>query len=1064
MLDDLSSQSQNFEIDWLLHSRGNLTVGTDGQSISYKVPSYLSNDIISLNTSFLGNIKSITEGEGVFCPKNYKEGDNYPDVDTSYIKARYSGNQNPIMASILYPKNDSDISQAYPLIIEKQSDFYQIGDNDYIYYADRITTLQTSSPKLNFTGTLLFMRQNESAANDLEYYFLQSSKKFEFESNFKFYSTRTVSNFLISYENNTQISGYINSGPTQITLSTSWPVQMLKLNGQNQTFTNSSSQITFQIQGPSSFVISKTNNSRSLEKNYLTEDAPTRVIPSKSVYGFDLDLLSGLSHPYILFNQTELVNFRNKINDPTKPWFTWYNEYLSDYPNIDDVLINDPNLYEDDQRYHNVYNLLLKFAIENNQTALEKIKDYLLDMESLTHYSSDLRRAKNVRAYATAYDIVYNNLSVSEQTTIGSLLYSHAAPLMRMDLYHRNNHRVVDAGALGMAGLALKNKEMIDIAQHTILDYFYVQNPADGGSFEGYSYISFALYEIMTFISGLKKLSAFNFFEDEKIIATLDYIAETLGPLGMPGSFEDCTFDKDIQEVLLYSAAQMNDTDPSRAQRYQYIWEQRQNNTQYSSSSIYGYLKGEDTTFERIVCYSVNDTITSKPVTNQKEVWKESSMAFLRSGDQDGLFMPFSCKNYDQNHPHQDENSFELWAFGAYIANNPGYPGWGKKFHTWAQSTEGANSLLIGGSGQLQVEANGLSSSISSPYFSMVYGEGSELYNDTGSFNYAPEPYLLLIGNFAFLFIVGISFIMISTKKDIKLTRIDKLKQKVSSTTKKVFRSDEFELPEQELSKLKILNMLFLHPFRLQRYLNQYDYMEKYSRFIRRFISFFLIGLMMLIFLISCIDVNNTIIYHSQYHEDKYNIVFDILPYVILGIFTIGTLLIGLITFGFIKLYGSINKFLVRYLQTERPDISKAKLKISSRMSSFWTFPLIIFSGFVIYLTTVQQLNVAIHGLWTELNSINDVYDIVVTVLIGVIYNFGYILIFSLPFLVLSVALYSTGINLYTENHVSKRDGWKISLTSLLIVLTIVFMIYIVFYLIFKALFSLITIEAIVSE
>ncbi|MBD3198313.1 MAG: hypothetical protein GF317_24905, partial [Candidatus Lokiarchaeota archaeon] len=38
MLDDLSSQSQNFEIDWLLHSRGNLTVGTDGQSISYKVP------------------------------------------------------------------------------------------------------------------------------------------------------------------------------------------------------------------------------------------------------------------------------------------------------------------------------------------------------------------------------------------------------------------------------------------------------------------------------------------------------------------------------------------------------------------------------------------------------------------------------------------------------------------------------------------------------------------------------------------------------------------------------------------------------------------------------------------------------------------------------------------------------------------------------------------------------------------------------------------------------------------------------------------------------------------
>jgi len=1059
MLDELNPKAQKFDIDWLLHSRGDLKIADDKQSVSFNVQSYLSNDNVTLNATFLEEIDDISSDEGIFCPKNYDEGNNYVDIDTTYIKTRYSGSKNPLMATVLYPKNDSDPSQQIPEIISLSNGLKKIGEHDFLFYQNTRSLVQFISPDIEFNGELFFIRRNATDSTKIAYCFLQKTNYLKFDNNITFQSSNPVDNILITYSNNSQISGYINSQNVQVQIYSPFTPEMIKINGINSSISYSENILTLSVNDSCSFVISDSDEYYNPEKNELTSSTVMPSMPTKDICGIDMDVFTDLTHPYILYNSTELEEIRTKISDPNKPWYNWTNDYIGD---ISIELSRDPDFYEDDQRRHAVYKLALSFALGNNASVLNKLKEYLLDMGSTTHYSADLRRAKSVEAYAIAFDMIYQNLTSNEKTIISNLLYEHAEPLKRMNLYHRNNHRVVDAGALGLTGLVLQDEEMINIATETCLDYYYNQNPTDGGSFEGYSYMAFAFFHMSQFTTGLKRLGAFNFYEDPKILASYDYMAETLGPLGMPGNFEDCTFDKDIQEVLLFAAAQVNGSYPEKAEKYQYIWEQRQNNSQYKSTIDFGYLLGGDPSFHRILLYSVNNTIQAEPFESHKEVWKESSMAYLREGDENGLFMPFSCKNYDQNHPHQDENSFELWAYGAYIANNPGYPGWGEKFHTWSQSTEGANVLIIGGSDQLQVVANGLSSSISSPYFTMIIGDGTELYNDLGSINYSPEPFILLFANIAMILICGLLYTLISRDLSFEMNPIQKMKEKFHrSKLKEKLSSNEIN---QDPSRKDLIKYSFLHPFKIQEELFKDRYFEENWKFLNRFIHLFLGGLVITIFLISCIEVNNTIIYHSQYHEDKYNFVFNLLPYVIIGIFTIGSIILGALTYLSAKIYAKSNRLIVkRITETQSISINKNKLSSLSTLSFLWIFPMILFAGFLIIFTTVQGLKGAIHGLWTELNSINDVYDILVSVLIGVINNFGLIILFGVPFILLCSWIFARGIKNLTNGELSIKRTWKIPLIGYVLMFVLMFLIYMNLYIVFKSLFSLVSIEAIVG-
>ncbi|MHA1283153.1 MAG: heparinase II/III domain-containing protein [Promethearchaeota archaeon] len=1053
IVDELAPDSRKYNIDWLLHSRGNLKIHSDGQSLTYTVKSYISNDDISLRVSFLENIEEISEHKGYFLPYHYSEDYPYDDLEISYIKATYSGNENPIMATVLYPKNNSDGSQQFPEIKRDDSGLRYIGDNDFLYYNLEINNIEFSDPDIYFDGKLFFIRKNMTSPNLLEYFYAQKSKNLKFKGTEYFSASDYLEYIVVNYENNSQISGCLKANKddkdVSIELYCPFTVQTFKIDGIDASFSQDGSKIIFEISGAKSFVISSTSKHYNPEYDYLRDDFGDKKMPKESDYEFNLDLIKSLTHPYSLYNLNELVNIRKKINDTNKVWNNWYKSYTSDVDNI-----KKPEEIDPESRYYYIYKLALKFVIDSGNTYLDKIKDFLDVMGEFQNYSQDLRRAYAVQAYATVLDLIYANLSSSEQKKYEEYLYQQAEPLTHMDLYPDNNHCVVDAGGLGMAGLVLKNESMINIAIKTILNYYYTKNPKDGGSYEGYSYNAFAMDEIMKFAVSLKRLGGYNLFENEQILATFDFMAETLGPLGMPSLYEDCTFSSRLQEVLLVAAANLNNTYPEKAAHYQYIWEQRQNNTKYESKSsgYYTYLNGGSSNINRILLYNLNNSIKAEPFKIRREVWKESSMAFLRSSEEpNALFLSFSCKNYYQSHTHYDENSFEIWAYGAYIANNPGYPGWGSKHHDWTISTEASNTLLIAGSGQLQNIGEGLNMSFSSPYLSVVVGSAMHIYDDPGSFKNAFEFYALIFLAFILLGVSVILFFLIAKNRNREV-----LEDKLNSN-----EEEDIEDRQLNLSKGNLIKLVFIHPKQAQEYVFHEDPYRDNATFMNRVIKLILSGLIVIFFIIAALDTFTVINYHTQYYEYKYKWLIDLIPYLEWGILIIGSILGALFCLLILGIYNRLNTLLAyKALENFRTDLTRKKIKFISISSTIFQIPVLIFAFLLIYFTTGQSFKEGIRLLFTGLGSINEIYMTLLSVLLEFIRNFFIILIFEIPFLILTARTFGYGLELNTYGLIPKSKARNIAIISILIVIVFIIISFSIFYILTKMTFSLISIEA----
>lgn len=1093
ILDEVATQSESYEIESLLHTRGKIDISSDSQSFVTTVSSYISGKPISMKVSYLNEIQSLKEEEGYFLPTHYKENYPYDDIYAPYIKAKYQAVANPIMATMLYPKNDSDGEQSFPEIKSPNDGPVSIGEKDLLYYSEEITEKSFSDPDIRFQGELFFLRRNSTDDNKLDYVFIQNGNKLDYQSQDYFSSSYSLPYFLARYNNQTYISGLTKAfntmeSETEISLYCPFNATNLKIDGVNASFLQSENQITFKTsEGSHSFAITKNQNLESQEIDPLAEESLVRVLPRKNVWSCDSTLIEQLNHPSMLFNQSELISIRNKINDTNKIWNDWYNSYTS---NVDQITI--PEDYDKEYRFQNLYKLTLKYLIDGGDGYLTKAKSFMDNIGSIDHFSQDLRRSYSVQALAIAYDALYPHFSTNEKEKFADKLQFIAAPLMQMDLYPDNNHRVVDAGGLGLAGFALRNCSMINKAIKTILIYYYTQNPVDGGSYEGYSYNAYAMGEILSFVTSLRRLGGFNFFEDPQFVASLRFMGETLGPLGMPSLYEDCTFSSRIHEVLLIAAAQINHTNPQLAQNFQYLWEQRQNNSAYVGATNYGYIKGDSPSFEKIICYSVNQSINAKPFDYRKEIWKDSSMAFLRSHDEeDALFLSFSCKDYSQSHAHFDENSFEIWAYGAYIINNPGYPGWGLRHHDWTIQSEASNTLLIDGSGQRKSIADGLIASISSPYFSMIMGQANTIYNDHGAPEQALEFYLLFFLNFIFLGIAILlySFLIRTPEKIEKNNELNKSeKQNPNEGEKEKNRADpkedsEFTTLSNKINHSRIPNNKDLilaslfHPIKLQQMLKTKED-RKNAKFVTRFNKFLLIGLLALFYIFSIMDIFATTNYHAQYFEDKVGWVFDLLPIIEILLLLLGIVLIVLFVSLFMNLYyrlnysllmaskGEINSQLMKKTELndeEELGWDKEWIKVNSSISLLPLVPVIIFASLITFFTVSQSIKLGISKIFTEFGSVNEIYHELILIMLEIVNNFYYILIFTIPFLLVMGWIFSNGLELFKKESNTSKKYALIPVISYFVLSVFFFLLFIAFFLGIMQIFSIISIEGAVQ-
>ncbi|TFG11130.1 MAG: hypothetical protein EU535_07650, partial [Promethearchaeota archaeon] len=813
LVDELSGKAKTQDIDFVLHGRGALSVA-GVESATFTTGSYTTNDLISVKTSFLSPITSISQYDGGFYP-DFRRGHIYhEDNTTNYIKARYSGEENPVMGSVIYPRNNSDGAHPAPTISAVDwNQFGRIGDNDLIYYQEEsnLTTVFDASLNVTTNAKLLFIHQN--ATDGIDYMYGDDISVLNYNNEFCYLSS-DKSTVLVNYHNYTEfISGYVHY-PDYISIENKLVHITLPFHESISPFVYINGQedpsvilnlddytglywCTIEPTESFSFIISKNpvnEDSRIIESSPKDETDAYPIIhqyPNENAWKISEASLTAATHPYILLNSAELSNLQTKITTNQEPWKSWYDAIISD---VDSLAATDISEWDEDARDDVIQPLITKYMIDGGQTYLDKIKEILLDMEAMDSlYEKDLRRSYALQAYSIAYDLIQSTLSSQEREIIEELLYNHALPLTNLQIFSDNNHRCIDAAGLGMTGLVIKNKEFVDLATENVLNYLYDKPRADGGSYEGQSYLAFALHQSIQYMQALTHVGGYNFFEDSKYLACLDFMANSLSPLGTVPLFEDTYLTGDAVEVLLMAAPRI--TNSSKFENYphyfQYLFETRQNNSALVGLGTYYYLNGQSANLRRLALYDPNFELNDILPNFHTEIYTNTNMAFLREDyGKNSLYMALSSKNFMQSHPHYDENSFELWGYGAWLIHNPGYPNFGKEGHDYTISTEASNTLLIGGEGQQIPQAKGFTLTITSPYFDIVKADATETYNSPGSWITA-----WAVNGFVFLStaLIGISGIMLTIRNK---TKIDRESHVNSKRVLKIFNTDgENQIP-----------------------------------------------------------------------------------------------------------------------------------------------------------------------------------------------------------------------------------------------------------------------------
>ncbi|MHA1730717.1 MAG: heparinase II/III domain-containing protein [Promethearchaeota archaeon] len=476
----------------------------------------------------------------------------------------------------------------------------------------------------------------------------------------------------------------------------------------------------------------------------LATPGPPRHFESTPLSG-----LAGLQHPYLYFSEGELPSLRDKVHGAVPgPWKGWYDNLGGD------VLSN-----------------AFVGRVEGDPTRVAAARDALLNLTATySEYQEervqDISRSVFLADYIVAYDAIYPNLTTSERETIEGEIRDLAYPLHEghaWDVEPHNNHLVVTATSLGLAGLALKNPEWVAEAQEAV-DYYLQDDHGirpNGACYEGLSYADYAFRNIVKFFHALKHAGGYDYFRHPKFLAFMNWTVSSMAPNGDGPAFEDCHLNRSIETIAVEAAPNVELSNPTLAGNL--AWYADRN----------GVPSWGDVA--RIVAYDhVVSPVAPNLGVNGGLVYPSDGYAVFRSGwGERDLYLVLSNKDFLQSHIHQDENSFEVYALGRKWVTNPGYPGWSETGHDYVMSAEASNAALIGGAGQFRHTGDGFDAGILSGGVDFV----SSPTRTTYSHPYNPANWLAIQLVLAFLVAALAAILLLDHERTARSTGNDGLKR-----------------------------------------------------------------------------------------------------------------------------------------------------------------------------------------------------------------------------------------------------------------------------------------------
>ncbi|MGV9200194.1 MAG: hypothetical protein ACOC4M_15420, partial [Promethearchaeia archaeon] len=720
--DDVITKN-GMEIEWIQHGRENLTLNKGEQSWNFTAKDDFEGNEVKLYGRIITADMSFQSGESFATSGS--------DQTAPYLIANSDGPQQ--IVTVLFPLNKSMVTPELNIIknAKNQTCFQVHHDTTYDIFWSRFPEQQDSLTDgvdgWRAAAETFYLRTNKS--HDLFTLGFQKATKLLQGEDIYFDSTEEVSGtFSIS---ETELSGQIEVlNPCTLKIRMPNPGAVI-VNGDSRAYEYSDGLVSINFSDAGNYTLGGQYENLG-EINVEDHD----VISA----GKCLDSIKDLTHPYLLYDERDIDDILSNLHD-SETLNSFYKALNDTTAALEDrIFKSDGTLTFEDVSHSLMKRGLIGWVLhyyEGDNSALGKIKKVLGNLMDY-HYSSKQTLDSALMSYGPiiAYDAIYQDLSRQEQEEYAQILKDFVVPLAEPhDITPLNNHLAVNMGSVGLVGLVTQDKDLLQIAINES-ETFISAETVDGIPIESFNYANFGFESLMPFLYAMQRLDLINYLKEDGIVERFyERTLDMLSPTGVFPHYEDGS-EGPRQALWLRLYSHLSDNEDLR-QKIAYFYQIQNQSSFVNIQNNYIYLE--------LFCWQ-NLSASPQPPAQNRLSWlsyKGGNGAFRSSWNKEAVFVSFNAKTYHQSHTHLDEMSYEIYAYGAMLSMNIGYPGWKKEHHAECVSTFGSNLIRLNNQEQLQETCNGFRFHSFSPALDIVSMEGGNIYRSPFSINVNPILYVI---------------------------------------------------------------------------------------------------------------------------------------------------------------------------------------------------------------------------------------------------------------------------------------------------------------------------------
>ncbi|MFO8018060.1 MAG: hypothetical protein R6U96_05450 [Promethearchaeia archaeon] len=723
-IDDVYTQN-NQEVEWIQHGKDNLSINAGKHEWNFTTRDYFQEDQVKLYGKMLTDNVEFEKKMGFASVTENNE--------APYLLAKVQGSQQ--IPTILIPLNETrTLPEIDVLKSQKNETSFRINHNStedifWSRYDEQKEKITHEVDDWIPTAQSFFLRTNES--DDPLSMGFKDATRLDKGAETHFLSSEPISGSLSFTE--AGLDGTLSiKEPCQVELHIPEPESLL-INGD---LADSSEYIYEDGKLILDFEASRNYTLGDQYSNYGEMEIEEYSTPSGSEA---IKKIKDKNHPYLVFDDSEIPDVLNE--NPPSPTEDFYQDLIDDTAEFETRIFLDGEVsFEDLERDPFKHALICwslqvlegeKDALKNIKKVLEKIPDYL-------HYTGKtLDTAQIASGAAIAYDTIYNNLTTSKQEEYAENLKTFVNPIKEAhDVIPLNNHLATDMGALGLVGLVTKDPDLVQLAINEMSNFLAAET-VDGIPIESFSIATIGHHLAAPYFYAMSRLGIMDYYKKGGIIDRYyDRALDIMSPIGMFPHYEDA-FDDWRPPIEFRQVAHLTENDELRKKiSFFYNWQ--------NQSSIYN-LENKYFFMELFRWKDLPSPSDPSPNRTSWLSYKGGNAALRTDWDRDAVFISMNAKTYHQSHTQLDELSYEIYAYGALISMNSGFPGWKEEGHSECVSTVGSNSIRLNNQDQLQETCDGFSFHAFSKEVDIIAMDGGDLYRSPYALTQNPIFYIIII-------------------------------------------------------------------------------------------------------------------------------------------------------------------------------------------------------------------------------------------------------------------------------------------------------------------------------